>query len=81
MKFSTKLVQRIFAIKLAREIFVGCESHHLESAATFNAQRSTSNAEFKQRSIDRYAERFQSPGYAGISNVEWEIRAVASESI
>jgi hypothetical protein len=46
MKFAAKIAERVLAVELQREIFVGRETHCHKSAATSNAQRPTSNAEF-----------------------------------
>jgi hypothetical protein len=46
MKFIAKISQRVFGIELTCEIFVGGKSRGHKSA-TSNAQRSTSNAQFR----------------------------------
>ncbi len=50
MKFFPEMTKWILGVELTREIFVRGESHrHKNQPQTFNIQRSTSNAEFRNR--------------------------------
>ena len=50
MKSFPEMTQRILSIELTREVFVSGESHrHKNQQQTFNVQRPTSNAEFRNR--------------------------------